>query len=97
MELAAQVGISMQEFWAMTPFELSIAAKGYGKRKEAEHKESVFQAYLISRWVWQKRINIQKILNSGEKKKPMTDDEMLERVKALNAVFGGEVRTVDKE
>lgn len=92
MELAAQIGISLLEFWEITPAELSMIVKGYGKRKEAEHKESVFQAYLISRWVWQKRINIQKILNVDEKKKPMTDVEMLERVKALNSVFGGEVR-----
>jgi hypothetical protein len=51
----------------------------------------IMQAYLISRWVWQKRVNVKKILNTDEQKKPMTDDEMLAKVKALNAMFGGKV------
>ncbi len=53
-------------------------------------KENIYQAFLISRWVWQKRIDIKKILNTGEKKKPMTDKQMLDQVRTLNAVFGGE-------
>ncbi|QIB68617.1 hypothetical protein Ami103574_04470 [Aminipila butyrica] len=89
LELAAHIGIPVTEFWEITPFELSIVAKGYAKRKAEEQKESIAQAYLISRWVWQKKINIKKIFASDEKKKPMTDDQMLERVKALNTVFGG--------
>lgn len=92
MELAASVGIPITEFWELTPFELSIAANGYRKRKELESKESIYQAYLISRWVWQKRIDIEKILNGEKKKKIMTEDEMLAQVKALNTIFGGEVK-----
>lgn len=85
------IGISISEFWEMTPFELSIAAKGYQQRREMEQKESIYQAYLISRWVWTKRVDINKILKF-EKKKAMTDDEMLDQVKMLNALFGGEVK-----
>jgi len=87
--------MSITEFWEITPFELSLAVKGYAKRREIESKESIYQAYLISRWVWQKKINIDKILDFEKKKKTMTDDEMLEKVKALNALFGGEVKTVN--
>ncbi len=86
----------IMDFWKITPYELSIAAKGFTKRREAEQKEGIMQAYLISRWVWQKRVNIKKILSAGEEKKPMTDDQMLERVKALNMVFGGAVNKVKK-
>lgn len=77
----------------MTPFELNLKAKGYAKRREIEQKESIYQAYLISRWVWQKKINIEKILETKKESKVMTDDEMLAQVKALNALFGGEVKT----
>lgn len=98
MELATLIGISISEFWDITPFELNLLAKGYAKRKEAEQKESIYQAYLISRWVWQKKIDIEKILNSNIKpQKNMTDEQMLAKVKALNVLFGGEVRTVGKE
>lgn len=85
------IGISIIDFWDITPFELNIAAKSYQKRHELESKELIYQAYLISRWVWQKRIDIKKILDDKKPKKVMTDEEMLAQVIALNAVFGGDV------
>ncbi len=96
MELATFIGISISEFWDITPYELNLIAKGYQKREEKRSKESIYQAYLISRWVWQKKIDIEKMLNA-KKKKVMTDEEMLEKVKALNAIFGGEVKVIGKE
>ena len=56
------------------------------------------QAYLTSRWVWTKDVPIEKILNNLElevekEKKVMTDEQMLAQVKALNAMFGGNVKT----
>lgn len=92
MELATFIGISISEFWEITPFELNIAIKSYAKKKEMEQKESIYQAYLISRFVWQKKIDIKKILSFEKEKKVMTDNEMLEKVKVLNAVFGGTVK-----
>ncbi len=97
MELAAQIGISITEFWQITPFELSIAAKGYSKRLDADTEiitqTNIIQAFLISRWVWQKRVDIKKYLNTKNKKKTMTDKEMLEQVKVLNNLLGGNVVT----
>ncbi|HCL01205.1 MAG TPA: hypothetical protein DHW61_02130, partial [Lachnoclostridium phytofermentans] len=49
------------------------------------------QAYLISRWVWQKKVDIDKILNTKKSNKKMTNEEMLAQVKVLNSLFGGEV------
>ena len=75
-----------------------MSLEGFVEREKARRKEDIFQAYLISRWVWQKKINIKKILQTDEKKKSMTDAEMLERVKMLNAVFGGETkRDIEKQ
>jgi len=61
-------------------------------RHPDEQKAQVYQAYLISRWVWQKNINIKKILKDmdDEPKGPMTAEQMLEQVKSLNNMFGGE-------
>lgn len=97
MELATLIEITITEFWNITPFELSIAANSYRKRRETANKELTYQAYLISRWVWQKKIDIEKVLNTEKQMQPMTDNQMLERVKALNALFGGEVKIVGKE
>lgn len=91
MELATSIGMSITEFWEITPFELSMAARGYSKRQEQRQKESMYQAYLISRWVWAKKIDIKKYLGENKPKRRMTDEEMLERVKQLNALLGGEI------
>ena len=91
MELAASIGVPITEFWEITPFELSLAVKGYSKRQEQRQKESMYQAYLISRWVWAKKIDIKKYLGENKPRRRMTDEEMLERVKQLNALLGGEV------
>ena len=91
MELATSIGMSITEFWEITPFELSTVVKGYAKRQEQRQKESMYQAYLISRWVWAKKVDIKKYLGENKPKRKMTDEEMLERVKQLNALLGGEV------
>lgn len=91
MELATSVGVSITEFWELTPFELSMVAKGYARRQEQRQKENTYQAYLISRWVWAKKVDIKKYLGETKSKKRMTDEEMLAQAKALNAILGGEV------
>ena len=91
MELAASIGVPITEFWEITPFELSTVVKGYSKRQEQRQKESMYQAYLISRWVWAKKIDIKKYLGEDKPKRRMTDEEMLEKVKVLNALMGGTV------
>ena len=74
--------------------ELNTIIQAYADRKKAESKERVYQAYLISRWVWQKRINIESILNNiGRERKIMTDEQMFAQARALNAIFGGKERT----
>lgn len=77
----------------ITPKILNVYLNAYEERKKIESKESAYQAYLISRWVWQKKIDIEKILEMKKEKKVMTDDELLAQVKVLNVLFGGEVET----
>lgn len=104
MELAFSIGISISEFWELTPYELIIAQRGFYKRKEYEAEEyeakmknqrvlMTIQAYQISRWVWAKKLDIKEILKDmeGPAKKQMTNEQMLAQVKMLNALFGGEV------
>mgnify|MGYP000883704311 CR=1 FL=1 len=86
--------MSITEFWEITPHELNIRAKGYAKRQEQQQKLTIYQAYLISRWVWSKKIDIKKYLGENKPKRKMSDEEMLERVKQLNALLGGEVKVV---
>lgn len=79
----------------MTPKVLNIYLKAHNERQMNKIREDIYQAYLISRWVWQKKIDIEKILNqigSKEPKKVMTDETMFKQVQILNKLFGGEVK-----
>lgn len=111
MELAATIGMSITEFYEITPYELSIAVRGFYKRKEIEAKEYqekakhlknllTIQAYEISCWVWKRPSKIQLIKmleDKTEEHKIMTESEMLEQVKALNQMFGGDIVYVSKQ
>ena len=91
MELATSIGVPITEFWDLTPHELGLVVRGYAKRQEQRQKEDMFQAYLISRWVWAKKVDIKKYLGENKPKRKMTDEEMLAKAKALNALLGGTV------
>lgn len=88
----------------MTPYEFSIVVRGFSLRKEhdlqSERALLVEHALLLSRWVWQKKIkkqDIEKLLKVEEQQKEMNDEQMLAQVKALNALFGGEVKIINGE
>jgi len=88
----------------MTPYELNIYAQTYSEKQQEEMqeemKEKITLAYLNSMWTiqWlgkrhQQPKPLKEILkNIGREKKRMTDEQMFNQVKVLNAVFGGEVK-----
>lgn len=88
------------EFWEITPYELSLKVSAYAEKEKSRVKENITLAYLNAMWTiqWlgkshQQPKPLKTILESIEKeKKVMTEDEMLERVKALNRLFGGVIK-----
>lgn len=103
MKLAISIGISMSEFWGMTPYELNLHAKIYSKKQKQEYKDEITLAYLNSMWTIQwlgKKSEhpepLHKILdNLYKEKKAMTDDQMLQQIKMLNKLFGGEEKIIN--
>ena len=86
--------MSPLEFWEYTPFELSLVLEGYKARKEQEAEEKLTLAYINSAWTIQFMGKNKPKLEKYLKKKPkkaMTDIEMLNQVKALNNLLGGDV------
>lgn len=98
MKLAASIGIPVSEFWGMTPYELNVYAKAYFENKKIEFKEKLTLEYYNAMWTiqWlgkksQQPEPLNKILdNLYKEKKIMTDEQMLNQVKMLNKMFGGE-------
>lgn len=101
MELATYCGISVKDFWELTPHEILITKNSFIKRRDDEYETQrqliTIQAYLTSRFVWQKKVDINKILNVKNEKKEMSNDDMLENVKALTTQFSGEIVYRNKE
>lgn len=102
MKLAALVGISISEFWEMTPYELNLYAETYFEKQKQDYKDKISLEYYNAMWTIQWLGNklqhprpLKEILDDMYKeKKIMTDEEMLEQVKMLNAIFGGELKEI---
>lgn len=89
MKTAAFMNMTISEFDKTTPRDFFIYQDGFLQKENLEQKQSIYQAYLISRWVWQKKIDIKKILEAKQEEEIMTDDEMEKMAKKLNKLFGG--------
>lgn len=94
LKTAIHIGLSIEQFDYMTPYELALFVEGYLEKQEAEMKERLTLVWLGEYYHRTKKLpSLKGELNkiSGEAKKTMTDNEMLETVKRLNAQFGGTV------
>ncbi len=89
MKTAAFMNMTINEFDKTTPRDFFIYQDGFLQKENLEQKQSIYQAYLISRWVWQKKIDIKKILEAKQEEEIMTDDEMEKMARKLNKLFGG--------
>ncbi|MDF2510470.1 MAG: hypothetical protein K0S04_336 [Herbinix sp.] len=98
------LGISINEYEYMTPRQLSIRVQAYKEVKMLEAEEyqvklknyyelAITQAWLTANWQRAKKMpNLDKVLKTNKpKQKEMTDEQMLNQIKALNAMFGGAV------
>lgn len=94
LEIATLCSISPLEFWELTPYEFSLVANAYDKRREEEAEERLILAYINAAWTIQflgkKKPKLDDVLKKNHKKE-MTDEEMLNQIKLLNNILGGEV------
>jgi hypothetical protein len=92
---AIQVGLSIQDYNEMTPYELSLFVEAFGNKQQAEHDDKMTLVWLGEYFHRVKKLpSLNELLGKKDKqeeKKAMTDNEMLDVVKLLNAKFGGEV------
>lgn len=86
--------MSPLEFWKLTPYEFSLVANAYAKRREEEAEEKLTLAYINAAWTIQflgkNKPKLDNVLKKNNKKE-MTDEEMLKQIKLLNNLLGGEI------
>jgi hypothetical protein len=96
LKTAILLGLSYSDWENITPYELSVCSEGYIERKEMESHEAITMVWLGEHFHRSKRLpELNKLLNRTKQKKQMTDEEMLNTVKRLNAQFGGSVISAD--
>jgi hypothetical protein len=85
------MGISINDFNDMTPLEYGLYIKVYNEKLKQDGKDRLALAYLGAAWQRAKKLpNFKKILGMEQPQKKMTNEEMLLKVKQLNAAFGGD-------
>lgn len=94
LKIATLCSLSPLEFWELTPYEFSLVVSAYYKRREEEAEEKITLAYINAAWTIQflgkNKPKLDGILKKKQKKE-MTDKEMLNQIKILNNILGGEV------
>ena len=89
MKIAIRIGIPLKDFWNMTPYELFVSIEVFEDKEKERSKELIAQAYYTAALSRMKKIP--KLKDLLKEKKKQTAKEMLEAVKRLNAMMGGEV------
>jgi hypothetical protein len=92
LKTAIHCGVSIKEWEQMTPYELALICEVWAEQKEAENITKITMVWLGEYYHRIKKLPpIKKAVDDvlGGKKKTMSDEEMLEKVKSLNAMFGG--------
>lgn len=98
--MAAEIELPFSEFWDMTPYELNLKAKAYFDKQKQKYEDNItleyYNAIWTIQWLGKKSQHpkpLKEILRDlyKEKKKTMTDDEMLEKAMVLNSMFGGSI------
>jgi hypothetical protein len=97
------VGINIADYNEMTPYELSIAIEVFNDKQKQENEKQKHEmesmltaAYFSAYWQRVEKLSIRNLTEvikklHGEQttKKKMTQQEMLNEIKKLNAAFGG--------
>jgi hypothetical protein len=80
------------EFYDLTLFEFFTLSEGYRWRRVQQLNDNATNSWLTSRLVWASKITLESML-IGETKpvREETLEEQVEKLKAMNAGFGGEV------
>lgn len=85
------MGISISEYNEMTPYELNLQILGFNEKRKRKDEDKLAMVWLAEYWHRAKRLpSLKEVLGQKtQPKKQMTNDEILNEVKKLNAAFGG--------
>lgn len=96
MKSAAVIGVKPSEFWNLTPVEMLMCGEAHENEMKAQFKSAMIAAWFNALWLRGNDMpTYNELVDALDGKTPevkeMTDEEIFETIKVLNAAFGGEV------
>jgi hypothetical protein len=90
MKLAAQIGLSILEFWELTPLEFELMVNAYTEKISQEQEDNLVMTWLGAYWQRVEKLpSLKKVLGKDQVKKQPTAEEMFEEIKRMHSSMGG--------
>lgn len=88
------IGVKPSEFWYLTPAEMIMCGEAHEKNMSEHFKTAMIAAWFNAFWLRGGEMpNFETLMNTLDGKQPeiieMTDEEIFETIKVLNASLGG--------
>lgn len=94
-EIAFEIGLSVSEYYDITPAELTFKVEVYNRKQQQRYDEVVTMSYLSAYYNRIKKMpKLSEVLSKKEEKeipKQQSPETLLEKLKLLNAQMGGDV------
>ncbi|RSD21078.1 hypothetical protein [Mesobacillus subterraneus] len=93
LKSAIRIGIRPAEYNEMTPHELNLCIHAFNEDQKIQSEDKLTIAYMNAYWHRVEKLpSLKQVLGQEPVKKKMTDKEMFNWVKALNAMLGGTIQ-----
>lgn len=77
----------------MTPYELNLHIEAYNECMKFEQEERITAAYLTALWGRVRKMPKLKDVLKRQQTKSQTPEQMLAKIRAMNAAMGGETKS----
>jgi hypothetical protein len=93
MMISARIGITPNQFYDMTPLEFSAYVDAQNVKQDEVRQQIILQSYMTAALTrTEKMPSLQSLLDAktaGPEKQELTDTELLEEIRKMNAAIGG--------
>lgn len=91
--LAARIGITSDEFYNMTPFELSCCVDAFNIRQDEKRQELILLAYTTATLArTEKMPSLQSLLETDNPRKEpaiLSEEDLISEIRRMNSAAGG--------
>jgi hypothetical protein len=93
LKSAIRIGLSIEQYNEMTPYELNLHADIYQEKQKFEEEERLTLVWMGEYFQRIEKLpTLNEILGKKEETEEMTADEMLHNIMQLNSALGGTVK-----